>query len=150
MLTIVAFALLFFQQSVPFKPSEEFELKMNYDLRTRPAPTGNRLDFERKVKGIGPLPFLGLTLKVLKSQAGEDRIRIINNYNDIVISKKLKPGMELSFEMGFTADMKDRVKAHEYTIYFQSASNKENVSCIVVHVAEDGTFLVNNEVRGRL
>lgn len=150
MFIILAYALVVFQEDIPFKPSDEFELRMIYDLRTRPLPEGYKIDFESDKKGIGPLPFLGMTLKLLKTQPGEARIRIMNNYRDIVASKKIKPGLELSFDMGFTADMKDRVKAHEYTIYFQSGQGRENLSRILIQVAEDGTFLVNNEVRGRL
>lgn len=151
MLIILVLATLIFQQDVPFKSADEFELKMNYDLRTRPAPAGHTIDLQRDNKrGVGPLPFLGLTLKLLEIQPGEERVRIVDNFRDVIASRKIKPGFELSFDLGFTADMKDRVKAHEYTIYFQSSSDKDNVSRIVVHVAEDGTFLVNNEVRGRL
>lgn len=150
MVVAIAFVLLVFQQDIPFKPNDEFELKMNYDLRTRPAPSGHTIDLQKSRIGVGPLPFLGLTLTLLEIQPGEDRVRIIDNYRDVVASRKIKPGFELSFDLGFTADMKDRVKAHEYTIYFQSASDKNNTSRIVVHIAEDGTFLVNNEVRGRL
>jgi hypothetical protein len=148
---ILVLAIAFFaQEETPFKPSEEFELSMDYDLRTRPVPENYKIDFEDRRKGIGPLPFLGLTLKVLQTRPGEERIRITDNYKDVVASKKIKPGFEFSFELGFTADMKDRVKAHEYTILFQTPDRKENISRIVIHVAEDGTFLVNNEVRGRL
>ena len=150
MLIILAFVLVVFQDDIPFKPSEEFELRMNYDLRTRPIPEGHKIDFEKDQKGIGPLPFLGMTLKLLKIQPGEERIRIMDNYRDVVANRKIKPGLELSFDMGFTADMKDRVKAHEYTIYFQSGQGRGNLSRILIQVAEDGTFLVNNEVRGRL
>lgn len=150
MFTVLAFVLLAFQDNIPFKPSDEFELRMNYDLRTRPIPEGHKIDFENDKKGIGPLPFLGLTLKVIKIQPGEDRVRIISNYRDIVLNRKVKADQELSFELGFTADMKDRVKAHEYTIYFQSQQGKDNLSRILIQVEQDGTFLVNNEVRGRL
>lgn len=150
MFTLLAFVLVAFQDDIPFKPSEEFELRMNYDLRTRPLPEGHKIDFENDQKGVGPLPFLGLTLKLLKIQPGEERIRIMNNYRDIVLNRKVRPDLELTFDMGFTADMKDRVKAHEYTIYFQSQQGRDNLSRILIQVAEDGTFLVNNEVRGRL
>lgn len=150
MLIFLAIVLPILQNDVPFKASDEFELTMNYDLRTRPAPEGHKIDFEKSRIGIGPLPYLGLTLKSIKANPGEERVRIVNNYRDVVANKKLKPGFELSFDLGFTADMKDRVKAHEYTIYFQSKSGKDNISRILVQVAEDGTFLVNNEVRGRL
>lgn len=147
LLILTAFLL---QDVTPFKPSDEFELKMDYDLRTRPVPDHYRVDYEEKKERIGPLPYLSLTLKLLKTQPGEERIKILTNKREQILSKKIKPGADYRFDLGFTADMKDRVKAHEYTVLFQSADRKQTISRIVINVAEDGTFMVNDENRGRL
>jgi hypothetical protein len=143
--------LIFFIQDIaPYKPSDEFELKMNYELRPRPLPENNRIDFEERKNESGMLPYLSLTLQVLKVQPGEDRIRIATNFKDQILNKKIKIGTGYSFDLGFTVDMKDRVKAHEYTILFQTSDRKQTISKIVINVGEDGSFLVNNEKRGRL
>lgn len=136
------------QQEVKFKPSEEFELKVDYTLRTRPIPANYSVSFDEARKTVGPLPFVSVTLKVLKVQPGEERMRVVDNRNDVIISKKIKRGTDLTFDLGFTADMKDRVGAHEFAIYFQGSDKKE-ISQILIHVAQDGTFLVNGEVRGK-
>jgi hypothetical protein len=54
----------------------------------------------------------------------------------------------LALDMGFTDDMIDRVHAHEYTLTFIDA-NKLPVNRIVINVAEDGSFFVNGEKRGK-
>ena len=136
------------QQDVQFKPSDEFELKVDYSLRTRPVPANYSINFEEGKKTVGPLPFISVTLKVLKVQPGEERIRILDSRRDLIASRKIKVGTELNFDLGFTADMKDRVGAHEFVIYFQG-DKKDVVSRILIHVAQDGTFLVNDEVRGK-
>lgn len=146
------FALMFIttlQQEVKFKPSEEFDLKVDYNFRTRPVPANYSINFEKGRQYAGPLPFVSITLKVLKAHPEEERLRMVDNYGEVVLNKRIREGMELTFDLGFTADMKDRVGPHEYAIYFQGANRKDVVSQILIHVAEDGTFLVNEEVRGK-
>ena len=146
---LASICILLFQDNAPYKPSDEFELKMDYELRTRPLPDHYSVDYEEKKEPIGPLPYLGLRLKILTAQPGEERVKIVSNLRDTVLSKKIKKDTDYSWELGFTADMKERITAHEYTIFFQS-SDKQTISRIVIHVAEDGTFRVNDENRGRL
>ncbi|HEX7017004.1 MAG TPA: hypothetical protein VF191_15960 [Cyclobacteriaceae bacterium] len=138
-----------FQQDVKFKPSDEFELKVDYSLRTRPIPANYSLNFEHSKKSVGPLPFISVTLKVLKVQPGEERIRIVDNRGDVITSRKIKEKTELNFDLGFTADMKDRVGPNEFTVYFQGSDRKDVLNQIVITVEQDGTFLVNDEVRGK-
>lgn len=138
----------FSQDTVPFKPSEEFELTMNYDFRQRVIHT-DEVDIRNPVTSSGPLPYLELTLKVLEAREDETRVRITTNLNEILLNRKLTVGEPYTFDAGYTVDMKDRVEAHEFTIVF-SSGGREKVSKIVIHVTQDGAFMVNNEVRGRL
>ncbi|HEY8512181.1 MAG TPA: hypothetical protein VIL31_09495 [Cyclobacteriaceae bacterium] len=147
----VLFALVLLatlQQDVKFKPSDEFELKVDYNFRTRPVQV-NSVNLEHGRKNIGPLPFIAVTLKVLKALPQEQRVRIVDNLGEVIINRKIREGSEVSFDLGFTADMKDRVGPHEFVIYFQGSDRKEVSSRVLIHVAQDGTFLVNGEVRGR-
>jgi hypothetical protein len=50
--------------------------------------------------------------------------------------------------MGYTDDMKDRVTAYEYTVHFMD-NDRNEISCILISVSADGSFLVNNEKRGK-
>jgi hypothetical protein len=150
MLLLLLFPL-FVQDNVPFKPNEEFELKMDYQFKQRVASDQKVIDFsEQRAKSSGPLPYLVLGLRIIKINAGEDRIRVSGNKESPVITKKLKSDVVLKLDLGFTDDMKDRVTAHEYTVLLLSDANKEPVSKIIIHIAEDGTFLVNGEKRGKL
>lgn len=141
------------QDTVPFKANDEFELTTHYEFKQRSVGDQKAVvyrDTEPAVpRNTGPLPYLSLSLKVLKTNPEEEKIRIINNENTVILNRKLQPGMTVNFEAGFTDDMKDRVKAHQFTILFLSKS-KNPISKVVVEVTQDGTFLVNNEKRGKL
>lgn len=140
--------LVTLQQDVKFKPSDEFELKVDYNFRTRPVQV-NSVNLENGRQKPGPLPFVSVTLKLVKLLPEEQRIRIVDNRGEVIISKKIREGQEVSFDLGFTADMKDRVGAHEFVINFHGSDRKDVISQILIHIAQDGTFLVNGEVRGK-
>ena len=143
-------SFLLVQERIPYKPNEEFELKMDYQFKQRQLENSKTLDYgDDRQKNIGPLPYLGVELKVLKND-GEGKVRITDNTSSPVFTKKIKEGLVIKLDLGFTDDMKDRVTAHEYTFEFLSQDNKQPVSRIVIFVGEDGTLLVNGEKRGRL
>ena len=150
MCAILTLLVAFVQDTVPFKPDDEFELKMDYQFKQRTV-NNREIDFNNLNRtGSGPLPFLSLSLKILKSGEGEARIKIVTNTGEQVVSRKLKEGMVIDFDAGFTADLKDRVGPHEFTVLFLSDKRKVEQSKIVIHIAEDGTFIVNDVVRGKL
>lgn len=151
-MTAFYFLLLIFisQETIPFKPNDEFELKMDYGFRQRTFDHTKAVDFsEKPSRNTGPLPYLELDLRLLVLNADEERILINNNKGKVILNKKLKDGLLVKMDLGYTDDMKDRVTAHEYKVLLLNA-DKSPISQILIHVAEDGTFLVNGEVRGKL
>lgn len=148
---LILFVLVSFQDNIPFKAKDEFELKMDYQFKQRINEDRQVLDYrETRPKSSGPLPYLTLDLKILRMNEGEERIRIYDNKNTFNLTKKLKADTVVKLDLGYTADIKDRVTAHEYTVLLIGENSKEAVSKIVIHVEEDGSFIVNGEERGRL
>lgn len=153
-LFIVA-ASLFWQDSIPLKPSEEFELKLNFEFKDRPHSDPNRVDLDltekekNRGRGSGPLPYLFLNFRILKQQPREVRVRVIENHAKVVYNKKVDPAAVLKLELGFTDDIKDRVGAYEFTILLLDDS-KEPVSRVVIYFQPDGTYLVNGQMRGKI
>jgi len=152
----LALVLIFTQDQVPpYKLNDEFEIKLNFEFkeRTRPDPNKVELDQTRKEyersRGSGPLPYLYLNLRILKLVPEEVRVRIIENGSKVVLNKKFDINTVLKLDLGFTDDIKDRVSAYEYTVLFLNNS-KEPLSKVVVYFHEDGTYLVNGQVRGKL
>jgi hypothetical protein len=144
------FVVFISQETIPYKPNDEFELKMDYAFRQRTIDHTKAVDFsEKPSRNTGPLPYLELDLRLLVLNANEERILINNNKGKVILNKKLKNDLLIKMDLGYTDDMKDRVTAYEYKILLLDA-DKLPASQILIHVAEDGTFLVNGEVRGKL
>lgn len=149
------FMLFLAQEEVGFKPSEEFEIKFNFEFKERPRSDPNRVDLDLTRKehdrnqGSGPLPYLFLNLKVLKQGTDEVRVRILENGKKAVLNKKFDMNTILKLDLGFTDDIKDRIGPYEYQILFMS-EKKHPISRIVIFFDENGTYLVNGEVRGKI
>ena len=143
------------QDTVPFKPTEEFEIKLNFQFkeRTRNDPNKVELDqtrkeYERSHTG-GQLPYLFLDFRVLKQQPTEARVRVLENDTKVVHNKKIDINTVLKLELGFTDDIKDHVGAYEFTILLLDDS-KQPVSRVVIFFKQDGTYLVNGQMRGKI
>jgi hypothetical protein len=149
---ILLLTVLFFQ-ALPYKPNEEFEIKLDYKFKQRPSVEASKINLSEsraehdRRTSTGVLPYLILNLKMLKLN-NETRVRVSNNTSNKVYNKKISEGVTIPIDMGFTADVKDRVAPYEYTVTFLSPEKNET-SRIVIFVDEDGSFLVNGEKRGR-
>jgi hypothetical protein len=143
--------ILFFYQDVPYKPKEEFELKLDLHFKQRPAASSNTVELEKKTlpsSGM-PAPYLYLNLKVLKPAMDEVRVKVTQSPNATLMSRKFDPSVIVKLDLGFTDDIKDRVSAHHYFITFFSKA-RVPLSKIEIFFEPDGTYLVNGEKRGRL
>lgn len=134
------------QSEVAFKSAEEFELTLEYAFKTRSHDPNNVSTYGQTAT---QLPYLILNLQILKLASTESRIRVVDNFYHVLLNKKASANDIFKLDMGFTDDMKDRVTADTITILFLASNKKDVISKIVIHVKEDGTFLVNDERRGR-
>lgn len=155
-LVLIIFGLFSFQEEPPYKPSEEFEIKLNFEFKDRGAGRDpNKIEMDQtlreyeKKRASGLLPYLYLNLKVLKQAPNEVRVKILENSSKNVLNKKFDPSTVLKLDLGFTDDIKDRVGAYEYIVYFLN-DDKQSVSKIVIYFEKDGTYLVNGEKRGKI
>jgi hypothetical protein len=144
----------FAMQELPLKPKEEFDVKLDYQFRNRPAQDINsvhydetRKEHERRVS-TAPLPYLTLNVRILKLSGEETKVKVTNNLTTRAFSRKVEEGTVFPLVVGFTDDVKDRVSAHNYVITFLSPKKTET-SKIEILIEEDGTFLVNGEKRGK-
>ena len=143
------FVFLLRQDEVPFKPNDEFDLKLNFEFKTRVTDTSVAFNDGSARKPSGPLPYLNINLKVLKLGTGEVRVRVTRNKGDNILSRKAEADMQIKLDMGFTDDIKDQVTANQYTILFLS-KEKIPLSKIEILFQKDGTYLVNGEKRGKV
>lgn len=149
--------LLFIQEEVPLKPNEEFEIKLDYKFKQRNNSVDanykvdfseSKADYDRRTS-TNVLPYLSLNIKMLKLSEEEIRIKGVALPNGkTLFSKKVVVGEIVKMELGFTDDLKDHVTPHEYNILLLSSDKKE-ISRIHLMVKDDGTFLINEQVRGK-
>ena len=147
MILFISLLLLIQTEEVPLKPKEEFEIKLDYQLKQKPISDRFSIDYYDTKEG-GLLPYLIIKIKPLKLSDQEAKVKLVDNKDRIVFNRKINLGDELKLEIGYTDDVKDRVTAHEFNLFFLSNQRKE-VSKIHILIAEDGTFLVNDEIRGK-
>ena len=154
-LLLFVVASVLYQDTIPYKPSDEFELKFEFKFKQRPTNDPNKVELDQTRKEYerahttGQLPYLFLNFRVLKQQPAEVRVRVLENNAKVVHNKKIDMNAVLKLELGFTDDIKDRVGAYEYTILLLD-DDKQPVSRIVVYFQPDGTYLVNGQMRGKI
>jgi hypothetical protein len=144
------FCLLSFQQEIPFKPKEQFEIKLDFKFKQR-VTNSSLVELDRSVSTTTGtlLPYLYVNINVLKLDEGEIRMRIENSQGQMIYNKKVEPGDIAKLDLGFTDDIKDGISSRQYEIYFIS-KDKKRLSRISIAFEKDGTYLVNGEKRGRL
>src|SRR4051812_27105060 len=105
----------FLLQDLPYKPNEEFNIKLDYKFKQRPTVNVNTVNFSETNKeheqrtSSAQLPFLILNVNLLKVEKEHVKLTIVNNLNKKVVSRKIKEGLIIPIEIGFTDDVKDRV-----------------------------------------
>jgi hypothetical protein len=121
-----------FQNSnVPFKPKEEFQIDLKFELKQRPINDRYHVDFNetwdaRHKSNASMLPYLTVHVKFLKFSEAEKRVKGFNSADTPVCNKKAEEGLLVKLNLGFTDDVKDRIVPHEFNIYTVS-SNKEDI-----------------------
>ncbi len=135
-------------EDIPFKSKDEFEVNLDFQFRTR-VKESSEVYTSTASNTSGPLPYLTLSMKVLKLAPGETKIRIINSKGQVLYTRKAAEGTVVNLDMGYTDDIKGRVSEHEYTLVFISP-DKKPLSRIVIHFQEDGSYFINEEKRGKV
>lgn len=147
MVLFISLLLLFQKTEAPLKPNDEFEVKLDYQLKQKPISDRLSIDYYETKEG-GMLPYLILNIRLLKLSDQEVKAKIVDAKGKLIFNRKASLNDVLKLDIGYTDDVKDRVTSYKFNIVFLSADKKE-VSRIYILIEEDGTFLVNDEVRGK-
>lgn len=139
-------------QEVPFKPTSEFEVKIDYEFKSRPAHDPNTVQLGSVSRNVAQtssavLPYLELHINFLVLLEEKTRMQITTNLDSRGTTKRVSVDSPYVLDLGFTVDMVDRVHAHEYTLTFLDA-DKNPINRILISIGEDGSFFVNGEKRG--
>lgn len=146
--------LAWFQvDDIPFRPKENFNVEVKYDLKQMAATDPNivTLSDERSKQekhGQGPLPFLTINVTMLNTTEQERRYKVENSLGHTLLNRRKEKVSIIKVEMGFLDDLKDQITPNSYQILVL-AEDKYPLNRIVLKVEKDGTFLVNGEKRGK-
>ena len=148
---ICILSVFLWQDAVPYKGNDEFELKLDLQFKKRPPPDLNKVDLEKRTLPASGMnaPYLYIDLRVLKPVPEEYRVKVVKNERDVLLSKKFDPSTVIKLDMGFTDDIKDYISPHHYMITFFS-KDKSPRSRIEIFFEKDGTYIVNGEKRGKI
>ncbi len=138
------------QEVIPYKPSTEFEVIIDYKFRERP-PLDNSKEYQATAdekRKTGPLPYLKLQLKLLKLSSAEVKVKVVNSSGNTIYKRKATEGTVIILDIGFSDDVKDRVTPYEFTAVLYSDA-KKSTSRIHLVIMEDGTFMVNEVMKGK-
>jgi len=140
------------QNETPFKPAEEFLVKVDLKFKQKSSvydPNSFSNSGERLDKGKNEMStFLEVDIIQIKVKDEEVRISAVDSHGKNLLKKKTSPVPDLHFNLGFVADLKKQESANEIVIYFLSAEKKE-LSKIVLTVTREGDFLVNGKWNGK-
>lgn len=152
--TIILFSVLFslssYSQDIPFTSSDHFEFKLDYDFKTRPAPSNDKVNLvEERSYSSSPLPYVKVSFTFSKLSNEAFRVRVEDNQGNGIKSKKVNKLEVLEFDLGFSDDIKDRVKPHVYFVYIEN-KEKKRLSMIKIFVEESGNFYLNDNLFGKI
>lgn len=140
------------QDEIPFKPLDAFEVKLDYTVKQRPTSADHAVAYQaserNRSSGTGLLPYLVLNIKILKPSLEEVKYRIGTPGLKKTTLRKMTPDQDIRIDMGFVADIKDKVTPNEHVIDFLSV-DKKPLSRIRLMMDEEGFFFVNGQQRGK-
>ena len=144
---VVLILTVFLFQDIPFKEKDQFDLKLDMQFKNRPTDHLNARPTQDKTDTT-PLPYVTLTLTVLKILEDESKIRVVAEASTLQ-TINLTRRANVVLDLGFAADIKDNIRPQKYSVNFYSAE-KQLKRTILIHFEKDGTYYVNGEKRGRI
>lgn len=156
MIPLIFLCCSLFQQEVPYKAPEEFSVKfmLTFNKRNEYKSENQNIILDpiaaKENLGNEPLPFIQVSLDILKKQELETRVKIVRDYTgNQILKKKIKEGMSMIVFSEFVDDIKDQISGYNHTIYFLNEDG-EAISKIVIEFDKEGFYLVNGKRRGVL
>lgn len=151
LLWLAIFSFVLIQDETPLKANDEFELKIDLQFKQRPKTDLNTVELDKRTLPTSGMnaPYLYINLRILKPVAEEVRVKVVDNWNETLLSRKFDPSVLIKLNLGFTDDIKDRVAAHHYTVTFLN-KEKAPLSKVEIFFEEDGTYIVNGQKRGKI
>lgn len=143
------------QDSIPYKPNEEFAVKFVFSFNKRGEANRDDLVLSQVASSTydrpdnSPLPYVQVNLQLLKKPDTEVKLKVIRDHDTQLIKKKITPDMTMIVFSGFVDDIKDQISGYNHTIYFLDKEGK-SLSKIVIEFDQEGFYSINGQKKGKL
>ncbi len=155
---MIAYLFLFvylFQDEVPYRAEEDFNVKFEFGFRKRSDPNAEDLVLSQVASSSydrhdsSPLPHLKTTLEVLKKDSLEVKLRIVRDNLVNVTKRKIELGTKVTVFSAFVDDIKDQIQGYHHTVYFLDSKGLK-LNKIVIEFDEEGFYSVNGKKKGKI
>ena len=145
---LIAFFVLG-QTEVPYRPDTDFDIKIEYDFKKKPVPSPQETNYVliQERNNVALLPHLTIYFSLVNKTEEEQRLRVTDNLFKVMHSGKIKED-PVKLVLGYMVDIKERVSAHKFTITILS-KKRDPINQVVLEIAEDGTYYVNESESGK-
>jgi len=145
----LAALILHAQDDVPFMPTDQFESKIDMVFKKRESGDPNTYTLsdgtQPKKTTDTPIAFLVINFKLLRAD-GEVKVKVINGRSERV--SRINVGTSMKLEIGFIEDVKNGSEGVERVLLFLN-DEKKPLRKVTFKIAEDGSYFVNGEKRGK-
>jgi hypothetical protein len=145
----LAALVLHAQDDVPFMPADQFESKIDMVFKKRESADHSTYTFsdgtQPKKTTDAPIAFLIINFKLLRAN-GEVKVKVINGRSERV--SRISVANPMKLEIGFIEDVRNGSEGAERVLLFLN-DEKKPIRKVVFKIAEDGSYFVNGEKRGK-
>ncbi|MCA6381538.1 MAG: hypothetical protein IM574_02145 [Cytophagales bacterium] len=145
----LAALVLHAQDDVPFMLADQFESKIDLAFKKRESSDAGTYTFsdgsQPKKTTDTPIAFLSINFTLLRAE-GEVKVNVVNGRSERV--SKVKVGSPMKLEVGFIEDVKNNGEGVEINLIFLN-DLKKPIRKVTFKIAEDGSYFVNGEKRGK-
>ncbi len=152
-LLILIFSFCDFQKpDVPYLSEDLFEYELDYSLKKKPNPENQHLDVNgnRTEYNPTPLPYLKVKFAIKTDGDSLSKYTVVDSFGFVKRNRKIKAALtEFVLDIGYTADIKDRITSHSYSINLING-DKVIMNKIDIAFSEEGVMTINGIERGRI
>lgn len=144
-----------FQDDVPYRAEEDFNVQFEFAFRKRGDPNAEDLVLSQVATSSydrndpSPLPHLKVTLEVLRKDSLEVKFRIVQDNSINFAKRKIELGTKVTVFSAFVDDIKDKIEGYQHTVYFLDKGGTK-LNKIVIDFDEDGFYFINGKKKGKI
>lgn len=137
-------------QNIPYRNDSTYKLELKMEFKTpEPADVNQVKPGQVFRNNPGVELYVNVKLKLLLLIEGDYKLKVVNNNGQAVLTTKLKKPDDYLIKLGRVKDVKERKTANLYIAQFYNKEKKLR-SRITIEIKENGDFMVNNKLFGKI